>query len=104
MKFCILTPFIDLNSEVSRPNFIRSVLISNGYSVETDISDFSHTTKEKIIKSFDLVGVLFIKKIPYKSNTSIVRFFSHLKLALDLFLFAFRKDRASYDVFLYCEV
>lgn len=96
MNVLLITPFYNDNAEVSRPGFVREVLIKNNINVDIITSDFSHTQKKKV--EFDSDNIKTIKTLRYNNNTSIFRFISHFFLALSLFYYGF-KNRNKYDIF-----
>lgn len=96
MKVCLISPFFLLNPDISRPAFIRKVLMDSGIDTYTITSGFSHQMKQ--IVDFDSENILTIKTLKYKSNKSPIRFVSHFLLALSFFVQAY-KLREKYDVF-----
>ena len=96
MMICIVTPFFNKNPDVSRPSFVRQTLLEKGYDVITITSEFSHT--EKCNVHYDDEDIISVTTLPYKSNTSLVRFLSHIILSFSLFLRAF-SYRKKIDIF-----
>ncbi|WP_417559127.1 glycosyltransferase [Mesoflavibacter zeaxanthinifaciens] len=96
MSICIVSPFFHERKDVSRPSYVRGLLIDEGYDVITITSDFSHVEKKKI--SFCDEGIITVKTIPYKNNVSLMRFLSHLILSIGLFYRAY-KYRNDVDCF-----
>ncbi|MCD9480549.1 hypothetical protein [Photobacterium phosphoreum] len=96
MNVLLITPFYNDNAEISRPGFVREVLVKNNINVDIVTSDFSHPQKTKV--KFDSDKIKTIKTLSYNNNTSIFRFISHFLLALSLFYYGF-KNRNKYDIF-----
>lgn len=93
MKVAIVTPFFNVNPDVSRPGFLRDILVEKPIVFT---SDYSHQLKSKVDVEVD--GIVYIKTIKYKSNVSFMRFLSHFFLSLGLASAAIkRKDEI--DIF-----
>lgn len=98
MNVLIVTPFISLLSEQSRPAFIRSALFESGiYNVFTITSNFDHQLK-CFVEFKQTEKISTVKTLPYKNNKSIFRFLSHLILSIKLSYQAFTL-RESVDVY-----
>lgn len=96
MKVCVISPFYVEDYNISRPSFVRHILLKNGHDVITLTSDFSHQKKEKV--SYSQNNVFTVKTLKYSSNTSIVRFVSH---AITAILLAYKAITLRKDVDVY---
>lgn len=92
MKYLIVTPFFNHDADISRPGFVKQSLEDVGIKVDVLTSDFSHLKK---IKEYNNEYKL-LKTIPYSKNVSILRFISHFKLSIDMFLYIMR-EHENYD-------
>ena len=96
MNVCVVTPFYYPDSDISRPAFVREVLLEAGHDVLLISSDFSHAAKNKV--DFEVENSKFVRTLKYTSNKSIVRFISHVILSWRLFFNSFI-NRKKVDVY-----
>lgn len=97
MNILIMAPFFSFDSSKSRPGFLANILSAAGHNIHVVTSDFDHVTKVKIKPVGSNVAIDYLKTLPYKKNTSFVRFASHFLLAVRFFLYA-KKNIKTYDL------
>lgn len=98
IRSIVFAPFVNLDSPVSRPAQLVSVLSELG-SVEVITANFDHQTKQYRNNEHlnSSVAIHFLPTLAYSNNASIRRLVSHALLGIEAAIF-FLSRRKDYDV------
>lgn len=94
----VFAPFFSAEMNANRPMSVARVLAEIA-TVEVVTTDFDHVTKERKdrIQVRPIERIVYLTTLPYRSNVSIVRFFSHVAFSIRAALY-FRKNRGRFDI------